>query len=490
MSLRARLVAATSVVALIALVIAGVATYAAYSSSQLRQIDDSLQRAHEPIEALVTADAPGLELGIERAVPGSFVELQRADGTTVFAIPGREPGHEILANVTNLPAMSWPPQRSSADPDPSKFVTVPTTDGDGEVRVRISRLENGGFLVVGQSLHEATEARRRLLTIQAAVATAALLFAGIIGWILVRIGLRPLRRVEQTALLIAAGGDLDNRVPGADQPTEVGRLATALNTMLGQIRGAFEQRDVTEAALRSSEERMRRFVADVSHELRTPLAAVSAYTELFGRGARDHPADLERALHGIDIETARMHELVEELLLLARLDEGRPLDRSRVDLSEIVVQAISAARTVAPEWLISLKVTDVVTVDGDAGRLRQVIDNLLANVRTHTPPGTTTSIDVRTEGDTAVLIVRDNGPGMPPEQSARVFERFYRADVSRSRSSGGAGLGLAIVKGLVAAHDGTVLLETSPGAGLAVAIRLPLRVDTDIAETTSGDSNR
>jgi two-component system OmpR family sensor kinase len=322
------------------------------------------------------------------------------------------------------------------------------------------------------------ESQQRLIVIEALVAAAALLFAGVVGWFLVRVGLRPLRSVEQTALLIADGGDLEHTLPGDDRPTEIGRLSAALNTMLGTIRRAFSERDATEAALRDSEERMRRFVADVSHELRTPLAAVSAYTELFDRGARDRPEDLARAMHGINVEAGRMHELVEELLLLARLDEGRPLASKPLDLNEVVVDAIAAARTVAPDRKITLRVHDVVMVSGDAGRLRQVFDNLLANVRTHTPPETVTAIELRTDGPHAVVTFRDNGPGMTTEQAHRVFERFFRADSSRSRSSGGSGLGLAIVNSIITAHGGSVRVETAPGEGFGVVITLPLLAGT------------
>jgi len=475
MSLRARLVAATSLVALIALVIAGVATYNAFASSQLRQIDDSLQRAHEPVEQAVNANDPNLKQAIQLAAPGSFVAVQDTDGDTVVTVPAREPGHpELMADLGDFDDVTWPANRQPGDHDIAVYRTVTAASGGTELRVRVSRLSDGSILIVGQSLQDAIESRHRLIVIELIVAAAALLIAGAVGWILVRIGLRPLRRVEQTALLIADAGDLDHEVPGEGRATEVGRLASALNTMLGRIRGAFEERDANEAALRSSEERMRRFVADVSHELRTPLAAVKAYTELFDRGLRNHPDDLERALRGIDIEAARMQELVEELLLLARLDEGRPLSRAKVDLNEVVVEAITAARAVSPDRPISLKVSDVVTIAGDASRLRQVIDNLLANVRTHTPPGTTTKIELRTEGPRVVMTISDNGPGMTAEQAGRVFERFYRADPSRSRTSGGAGLGMAIVHGLVTAHEGTIRLDTSPGNGLRVIISLPI----------------
>ena len=173
-----------------------------------------------------------------------------------------------------------------------------------------------------------------------------------------------------------------------------------------------------------------------------------------------------------------MHELVEELLLLARLDEGRPLEFKPIDLNEIVVDAVAAARAVAPERIVTLRMSEVITVRGDAGRLRQVFDNLLTNVRTHTPAGTLTTIELRTQDASAVLTVRDNGPGMTADQAQRVFERFFRADTSRSRSSGGSGLGLAIVKGLIVAHGGTVRVETAPGEGFGVVIHLPLVTDS------------
>jgi two-component system OmpR family sensor kinase len=294
--------------------------------------------------------------------------------------------------------------------------------------------------------------------------------------------------VERTALVIASGGNLDHEVPGADRPTEVGRLAAALNTMLGRIRGAFAERDAKERALEASEAKMRRFVADVSHELRTPLAAVSAYTELYERGARDRPEDLERALRGISLEAHRMGELVEELLLLAHLDEGRPLDLHRVDVVEVVMDAITAARAVSPQWPIALRVTDVVNVNADASRLRQVFDNLLANVRTHTPAGTSTSVEVGIEEGQATIVIADDGPGMTPEQASRVFERFFRADPSRSRLSGGAGLGMAIVDALVTAHNGHIALDTAEDRGVRITVSLPLASATDDAD--AGGSGR
>src|SRR5439155_3799215 len=216
--------------------------------------------------------------------------------------------------------------------------------------------------------------------IEVAVTAAALLAAAAFGWWLVRVGLRPLKEVEATADAIA-DGDLDRRVPGDDAKPEVGRLALAFNTMLGRIQDAFSARDATEA-------RLRRFVADASHELRTPVAAVSAYAELFERGANVRPDDLGRVMTGIRAETARMGDLVEDLLLLARLDEGRPLERKPVELVTVAAQAADASRAVGPDWPVHLEASTPVEVTGDSTRLRQVFDNLLGNVRAHTPPGT------------------------------------------------------------------------------------------------------
>jgi two-component system OmpR family sensor kinase len=306
----------------------------------------------------------------------------------------------------------------------------------------------------------------RLLNIELAVTGGALVAALLLGWWLVHVGLRPLRRIEDTAEAIAEG-DLDRRVPGDTARTELGRLARVLNSMLTRIQDAFAQRDATEA-------RLRRFVADASHELRTPVAAVGAYAELFERGASERPADLARVIAGIRTETGRMGHLVDDLLLLARLDQGRPLEREPVELVGLAAQAVDAARAMGPSWPVRVEAREPVEIEGDEGRLRQVMDNLLANVRSHTPPGTSVVVRIGTEGDHAVVSVIDDGPGLAEDAAARVFERFYRVDGSRSRQSGGAGLGLAIVQAIVAAHGGRVTLTTEPGRGATFAVRLPM----------------
>jgi len=234
--------------------------------------------------------------------------------------------------------------------------------------------------------------------------------------------------METTAVAIAAG-DLSRRVARSDSHTEVGRLGAALNAMLGHIEAAFRARE-------ASERKLRRFVADASHELRTPLTAVRAYAELFGRGAAERPDDLARAMGGIARESERMTGLVEDLLLLARLDEGRPLVREPVRVDEVVAEAVETAQAVEPGRPIELEAAPA-AVTGDRDRLRQVVDNLLANVRAHTPAGTPVRVTVEERGGAVIVAVSDSGPGLTGDELELVFERFYRADPSRARTSGG-----------------------------------------------------
>jgi two-component system OmpR family sensor kinase len=297
------------------------------------------------------------------------------------------------------------------------------------------------------------------------------------GYGLVRNSLRPLTEVEHTARAIAAG-DLSQRVPEGSERTEVGRLSAALNGMLARIESSFRAQQASEAQARASEDRMRRFVADASHELRTPLTSIRGFAELYRQGAVRSPEDTRRLMQRIESEGARMGLLVEDLLQLARLDQQRPLTIVPVDLAEIAGDAVHDARAVQPERPISLhldeSLTDVPVVLGDEARLRQVVGNLVTNALTHTPETAKVTVTVAEDADPDVLVIRvaDEGPGMATADAERVFERFYRADTSRTREAGGTGLGLAIVASLVAAHGGTVDLWTAPGEGAVFTVRL------------------
>jgi two-component system OmpR family sensor kinase len=289
---------------------------------------------------------------------------------------------------------------------------------------------------------------------------------GLLTMWVVRVGLRPLDQKATTAGANASG-DLSQRVEHADDRTEVGRLGAALNTMLGHIEQAF-------AARTASEQRLRRFVADASHELRTPLTSIRGYAELFRRGAAERPDDLATAMRRIEDESARMSVLVDDLLLLARLDQGRPLEREEVDLVALASDAVDDARAVSPDRPITFETNGPVTVTGDEARLRQVTANLLTNARAHTPEGTRVHVRVRSTPEGAEIEVADDGPGLAPDEAARVFERFYRADPARTRSRGGSsGLGLSIVAAIASAHGGRATLDTAPGQGATFRVALP-----------------
>jgi two-component system OmpR family sensor kinase len=302
--------------------------------------------------------------------------------------------------------------------------------------------------------------------IEIAVTGGVIVVAAAVGLWVVRLGLRPLDAIEDTADDIAAG-DLTRRVPEAAPRTEVGRLARALNAMLSQIERAFNERQ-------ASEDRLRRFVADASHELRTPLTSIRGYAELFRRGADHRPEDLAKTMRSIEQEATRMGVLVDDLLLLARLDQGRPIERLPVELTRLAHQAVDAAEIIDRRHPLTIDTNGPVWVIGDPARLRQVVDNLLANVRTHTAPDTPATLLVVERDGQAVVEVSDEGPGLTADQAARAFERFYRADPSRSRDRGGSGLGLAIVDSIVTAHGGRVGVATETGHGATFRIWLPL----------------
>ncbi|HMD45705.1 MAG TPA: HAMP domain-containing sensor histidine kinase [Acidimicrobiales bacterium] len=508
LSLRARLLLAISVIAIVALVVADFATYSALKSFLYDRVDQSLEQSHGLFErvlnngqlvacnqnATVPNSPPAAEGPFDNGPPPNiissvFLEVRTPNGAVVAgqrcsAYEGSNLYAPRLPNtITGF--QSTPPAN-----EPVVYFTASAVQANGpQFRVRASELVDGDQLVLAVPLHDTDTTLHQLMLIELAVTAGALLVALVGGWWLVRLGLRPLADAERTAEEIAAG-NLEHRVPGENDRTEVGRLARALNVMLGRIEMAFAARDATEAQLRDSESRLRQFVADASHELRTPLAAVSAYAELFERGAWQSSEDLERIMGGIQIETARMGHLVQDLLTLARMDEGRPLERQPVELVALCAESVQTATTVGPAWPVRFWADRPVEVLGDPLRLRQVVDNLLANVRAHTPEGTAATVTLRQEGAVAVIEVTDEGPGMDPDEARYIFERFYRTDRSRSRAHGGSGLGLSIVAAIVAAHGGTVQAESAPGRGARFTVRLPAVPATDeldpAAPATSG----
>jgi two-component system OmpR family sensor kinase len=446
LSLRARLLLGVVLLTALGLVAADVATYTSLRSFLVHQVDVRLEAGHAGVEG----DGPPPQ-GIDWAGLGS---------------PGGRLVGRCLVSECSPPLLPAP-VHFSAHPNAlherTAYFTASSRDHQEEYRVRasIEPQNPGAILFVATSLSGVMSTLHRLILIEL-IATLGVLAALVgLGLWVVQLGLRPLRRIEQTAAAITAG-ELSRRVENTDERTEVGRVGNALNTMLDRIE--------------ASDRRLRRFIADASHELRTPLAAVRAYAELFERGAATRPEDLRRSMSGITRESERMTLLVDDLLLLARLDEGRPLERKPVDLAQIVGEAVDAARVVEPGRPIELAV-EPLTVTGDEARLRQVLDNLFANARSHTPTGTAVSVDLQRVDGRARLSVADHGPGLTEEQAARVFERFYRADTSRARASGGVGLGLSIVAAVTEAHGGTAAAEPTPGGGATFVITLPLAAD-------------
>ena len=352
-------------------------------------------------------------------------------------------------------------------------------DGNTSWRLAVVQLDDGLTAVVGQDVADDQAVLTRLVRIELVVGLLVLAAVAIAGYLLVRNSLRPLVEVEHTAQAIAAG-DLSRRVPVAHERTEVGRLSAALNGMLARIENSFRAQQASEEQAVASEARMRRFVADASHELRTPLTSIRGFAELHRQGAVVGAEDTHRIMQRIEAEATRMGLLVEDLLQLARLDQQRPLTLGPVDLAELAGDAVHDARAVQPDrpvrLLLDESLTDAPVVQGDEARLRQVIGNLVTNALTHTPVDARVTVRLSEDpGDPGVVVlaVSDEGPGLAPADAERVFERFYRADSSRTRAAGGTGLGLSIVASLVAAHGGRVDLTTAPGRGATFAVRLP-----------------
>jgi two-component system, OmpR family, sensor kinase len=506
--LRTKLIAAVLALVAVALVVMSVAGLSFLHTYLLGTADAQLSNLEPAPANNLNKTARGAELG-----PESFVRYFLINGQTSDAVPlnvNLSAGNGSGPQIT--PGASW--LKSGA------AVTVPAQSGGGQWRVQAVpnlQLQNGtpGTLVVGIDVTSQYSTIGKLTTVDVLVSVAILIALVAIGAWIIQASLRPLREIEATAGAIAAG-DLTRRVPEQDPNTEVGRLGRSLNVMLSQIETAFDAQSQSEEAARRSEGRMRQFLGDASHELRTPLTAIRGFAEYYRqrggvRSAADGAneaapsgtgqltrADLDRIMRRLEQESARMGVLVEDMLLLARLDQQRPLDHSTVDLLTLAADAVHDARMVAPDRAINLTVSSgaALLVKGDEVRLRQVIGNLMSNALSHTPGSTPIDVLIRsgnmaevqsataspeepqafqgahTTTPAAVLEVTDHGPGLTEEQAAHVFERFYRADAART--TGGTGLGLAIVAALVTAHGGAVWVRTQPGQGATFAIALPL----------------
>jgi two-component system OmpR family sensor kinase len=538
--LRIKLITAVLALVAIALAVISIVSIALFRDYQIRRASEQVTAVFYEIvnelngpHGLQPGDVQGIgsylvamrPVGSQLSTPGNLTSVPDVPSSPAWLAANRDKLVDVpgLSGTDNWRVITAQVTYRGIDPSTGEFTTQRDT------------------LIVGVDLGDINGTIGRLAYIDMVVSTVVVLALAIVGIAIVRTSLRPLTEIEQTAQAIAAG-DLTRRVPEHDPRTEVGRLGRALNTMLTQIESAFHARERSEASARRSEERMRQFVADASHELRTPLTAIRGYAEYYRqRGGLDngsHPAgepehesarqpahngaapdtapadsaspaapprspgsgdpglagrpggpdpltgpDMDRIMERVEQESSRMGGLVEDMLILARLDEQRPIEQRPVDLLTLAADAVQDARIVAPSRAIDLTVGTgtAFLVLGDEGRLRQVISNLMSNALTHTPDGSPISVRIHAGQQagnppvpSAVLEVIDHGPGLTPEQASRVFERFYRADQARDRRTGGSGLGLAIVAGLVAAHDGTVSVDTAPGRGATFRITLPL----------------
>lgn len=461
--LRVSLVAATLVLVACGLATSGVAVTSILRHSLINRVDQNLLDASRG-----WAQAPRRM----SSYPNERPNADRPPTNFYVRSIGRDGRTWTVVNDRNAePAL---PENNDVGPEPT---TVGSVDNSGvQWRAVSVRGPLGRQITVAFDLSDVQHTVRSLVWLQIGIGAAVLLVIGIAGYAVVHRSLRSLIEVEQIAAAIA-GGQLDRRIPERDPRTEVGRLSLALNSMLAQLQQAVVSSESSAEQARTSEERMRRFITDASHELRTPLTTIRGFAELYRQGAA---RDVEMLMSRIESESRRIGLLVDDLLLLARLDAQRPLDRHRVDLLALASDAVHDAQAIAPGRNIAMDVLDgpgTPEVLGDEARLRQVLSNLMANALQHTPESADITVRVGTDGDNAVLEVADEGPGMSQEDAARIFERFYRTDSSRARASGGTGLGLSIVDSLVHAHGGTVSVTTAPGEGCRFRVSLPRVAD-------------
>jgi two-component system OmpR family sensor kinase len=466
-TLRSRLVVALVLLVTVGLAVFGIATYELYARSEYDRLDDQIRSTQPAAMAqLRGVEFPRRPFGGRGepppvAVPiGTYIEQRATDGT-----------------VLPLQAVDTSSQPDLPDdfgdlPSGGRFLTVGSATGSGRWRVLATREPDGDVVALAFPMGEVSEALRHLVLIEGVSAAVLLALLGTGAWFILRRGLRPLEHMATSARSISAG-DLSQRVESSDPKTEVGELGLALNTMLGEIEEAFREREATE-------HRLRQFLADASHELRTPLTSIQGFAELYRLGGDQEHVDQPTIFRRIEEESARMKGLVEDLLLLARLDQTRPAQRVPVDLAVLAADACSDAVAAAPDRGVSLVAPDPVVVLGDADHLRQAIGNLVSNALRHTPSGTPLEVSATLEGGAAVVRVRDHGPGLDAEALEHAFDRFWQADAARVGK--GAGLGLAIVTGIAAEHGGTATAANAPDGGAVFTLHLPMTVDSATSE--------
>ncbi|MEY9962225.1 two-component system OmpR family sensor kinase [Streptacidiphilus sp. MAP12-16] len=483
-SLRTRLLVTTTVMLAVVSSAIALATTLNLKQNLNAAAEVKLQQAFGQTMRFTSAgDGPGPSPSVPQPADSLKFLLGLPDSTLGAWI--HSDGAVTAGTITNSTDTSTAPQRSVTQVTNSEAAPLDAAAGAvqnerislpvlGDYLVS-SQQVNGETLVVGVSLASSESTVSQLIAVEAVVTVAGLIVAGFLSFALIRLSLRPLDRVAATAVRISRQpldrGEVGKlvRVPAADTDTrtEAGQVGSSLNRLIDHVANAL-------AARHASETRVRQFVADASHELRTPLASIAGYAELTRRGHEAVPPDTAYALSRVESEAARMTRLVEDLLLLARLDAGRPLEREPVDLSPLVVDAVRDAHAATPDhkWQVELP-DEPVMVNGDTHRLHQVLVNLLANAGKHTPTGTTVTASVTAQGNRCELRIADDGPGIPPALLPTVFERFARGDSSRSRAAGSTGLGLAIVAAVAASHGGDVSVRSVPG-DTAFTVRLPI----------------
>lgn len=483
--LRVRLVGLLLLLVTVALVLTSIANVTSLNGYLIDQVDDDLRERHDErhAEAMIST-APDLD--------------EHFMVNHVMFIAGPAEVNPVFSPFSEQELPDLSPEMLIENVGTT--FTEPSVDGELRWRIysQVTELFDGGgveadnetVLAIATPLSEVDTTVARLIWIDLLVGAGVLAGLAAMGVALVRASLYPLKEMQHTATAIA-GGDLSQRVPKWDARTEVGQLGAALNVMLGRIESALAAREASEERALASEDRMRRFVADASHELRTPLTTVRGFAELYRQRGHVPPEETADLVRRIEDEATRMGTLVEDLLLLARLDRERPVERGEVDMLSVALDTVAATEVVADGRQIELTTQrGPFVVSGDDLQLRQVLSNLVSNAVRHT--GRDASINVRldVEDGSVLLEVADDGPGMAEDQANRVFERFYRADKARSRQEGSTGLGLAIVSAIVTAHDGSVQVRSTEGEGSVFSVWLPLHVDArDAGDETDAEGD-